>query len=147
MKQAQIDGRPKAVLRRDSGSGKLKDRNDMVIHMRLSAQYGFAWIFAIVIIVIGTSKTESTTICYILYVLNLVFNMLHGSTGLFIFIAFVCNKRVFHLYKSKVLKRGLHRNKSHTSVFHISASRLNSSVSTSYMGSNVLTPPDSPLGE
>lgn len=146
MRAARKDGRPKTVLRRDSGSGHLKQRNDMTIHIRLSAQYGFAWIFAIIIIMVGTSKTESETICYILYILNLVFNILHGCTGLFIFIAFICNKRILHLYKSKILKKGLNkRSKSSNSVFHISSKRIHSSLSTSYAWGNVYTPPDSPL--
>lgn len=130
-------------LRRDSGSGKLKDHNEMSIHMRLSVQYGFAWIFAIVIILVGTSKSESAVICYTLYILNLIFNVLNGCTGLFIFIAFICNRRILHLYKTRFLKKGFkqHRSYSSQSVFRISTSKLTSMTSLS-----PVTPPDSPTG-
>jgi len=128
------NGRPKTVLRRDSGSGHLKDRNEMAIHMRLSAQYGFAWLFAIIIIIIGTSKTESKVVCYILHVLNLIFNVLNGATGLFIFFAFICNKRILHLYKTR-FRRASRSTRSFASTFTISASQMTG-----------VMPPDSPSG-
>lgn len=130
---------PSLRLRRNSGTGKKKERNEMVIHARLSAQYGFAWIFAIVIILIGTLKSDSTVICYTLYILNLLFNILHGCTGLFIFIAFVCNRRVLHLYRFRFQKsvRG-QRSKSTTSVYRIT------SALPSTMSLNLDSPPVTP---
>lgn len=101
MRGKKTTGHPKTILRRDSGSGHLKNRNEMSIHLRLSAQYGFAWIFAIIIILLGTYRSENEVICYVLYILNLIFNILNGCAGLFIFFAFVFNKRILHLYKAR----------------------------------------------
>ena len=121
--------RPKTVLRRDSGSGQVKSRNEMSIHLRLSAQYGFAWIFAIIIIIIGTSRTEDKVICYILHIINLIFNILNGCTGLFIFFAFIFNRRILHLYKARLSRYTAHSPKTHTSHMTISSVNVSSTAS------------------
>lgn len=138
MREKPKGGKPKTILRRDSGSGNLKKRNEMWIHCRLSAQYGFAWIIAIIIVLIGTYRSETQVVCYILYILNLIFNILNGLAGLFIFFAFIFNKRILHLYKAKF---GQQRGRLGQSVFNISSSRVTSLAS---IGESI-SPPASPL--
>lgn len=138
MRGGKIKGHPKTVLRRDSGSGKMKSSNEMSIHVRLSAQYGFAWIFAIIIVIIGTSRAENTVICYALYIINLIFNILNGCTGLFIFFAFIFNRRILHLYKAKFSPTK--RPKRNISLFTVNSSRFSSTASLG----NRLSPPVSP---
>lgn len=110
----------------------------MSIHCRLSAQYGFAWLLAIAIVLLGTSKIETELVCYILYTLNLLFNIFNGLAGLFIFFAFIFNKRIWHLYKARFGSQKNNRPRQ-SSVFQISRSRMASS------GSETISPPESPF--
>ncbi|XP_067930252.1 uncharacterized protein [Watersipora subatra] len=126
-------GHQKTILRRNSANGRVGNRNEMAIHLRLSAQYGFAWIFAIMIIIIGTSQASSDVICYILYIINLIFNILNGCTGLFIFFAFIFNKRILHLYKAKISQfNSRKRDKNRTNARRVSSSVTSSTISSAY---------------
>ena len=140
MREKKTVGRPRTILRRDSGSGSLKERSEMSIHCRLSAQYGFAWLIAIAIVLLGTSRVDTVAVCYILYILNLLFNILNGLAGSFIFFAFVFNKRIWHLYKAKFGSQKNSRFRQ-SSVFQISRSRMTSTGSLP----ETISPPESPF--
>jgi len=141
MREPCNKSKPRPVLRRDSGSGKLKQRSEMAIHCRLSAQYGFSWIVGVVIIILGVTYTEDQAVCYTLHILNLIFNVLYGCTGLFIFFAFLVNKRILHLYKARFSSKRFP---------HYKSSKSNSAFSQSWQVSTIsskVSSPTSPIEE
>ena len=75
-----------------------KDRNYFIIYARLSTVTGLTWLSSI-----PTILTGSTVFAYI-------FSVLNCSQGIFIFIAFICNKRVFNLYRNLITSGGLTAN-------------------------------------
>ena len=68
------------------------ERNDLIVLTKLSTITGSTWIFGILNIWLQTR------------VLDYLFAILNGSQGCFIFLAFVCNKRVSQMLKVTFLK-------------------------------------------
>ena len=66
------------------------ERNDIVIFAKLSSLTGFCWIFGFVY-----SWTDIQTFSYLFIVFN-------ASQGVFIFLSFVCTKRVLKMYKDNI---------------------------------------------
>ncbi|KAK7093264.1 hypothetical protein V1264_007050 [Littorina saxatilis] len=103
-------------LARHSGAGRtnssnstrqLSGRNDVILYIKMSSVMGFTWVFGLASSVISAVAEEPTeTICYLLHVLGVLFPILNSSQGLFIFFAFVFNRRVLALYRSLFGKFG-----------------------------------------
>ena len=97
-------------LARHSGAGRtsssnssrrLSGRNDVILYVKMASVMGFTWVFGLASSVISSVTDEpSDAICYALHVLGVLFPILNSSQGLFIFVAFVFNRRVLALYKS-----------------------------------------------
>ena len=101
-------------LARHSGAGRtssnnssrqLSGRNDVILYIKMASVMGFTWVFGLASSVISSVTQEpSEAICYVLHVLGVLFPILNSSQGLFIFFAFVFNRRVLALYKSLAYK-------------------------------------------
>ena len=84
-----------SVVRKIINMPKIKkdirhERNDVVIFAKLSSLTGLCWIFGFVY-----SWTDIQTFSYLFIVLN-------ASQGVFIFVSFVCTKRVLKMYKDNI---------------------------------------------
>ena len=62
------------------------------LYARMSTVMGFAWIFAFVSACFDPSSTAAIIFIFIYIILN-------ATGGLFIFVAFTCNRRVYNLYR------------------------------------------------
>ena len=71
-----------------------KDRNYFIIYARLSTVTGLTWLSSIPAVLSGSA------------VFAYIFSVLNCSQGIFIFIAFICNKRVVNLYRNMIMRRG-----------------------------------------
>ena len=65
------------------------ERNDIIIFAKLSSLTGFTWIFGFIY-----SWTD-------LEVFSCLFIVLNASQGVFLFLSFVCNRRVFDMYRNR----------------------------------------------
>lgn len=76
-------------------------RRDLGVYIRIAIILGFTWIFGILTILIPSDASGFwLALLKILVYLHVVFN---GSIGLFIFAAFIANKRVWKLYKANLI--------------------------------------------
>lgn len=115
---------------------RMTGRDDVILYIRMSTVMGFTWIFGLASSVISAvSGPTSHVTCIVLHLLGILFIVFNCSQGMFIFVAFLFNRRVFALYKGLVdrLKAGRSRpasvsssrgilsiNLSQTSLSHIS---------------------------
>lgn len=77
-------------------------KSDVVLYVRMSTVMGFTWIIGLgssVISAFADGPTE--TMCIVLHTIGILFILFNCSQGVFIVVAFVFNKRVLGLYKSK----------------------------------------------
>ena len=89
----------KTSVRRSSLS-HMTGHDDVMLYVRMSTVMGFTWIFALASgMVSAFSASASRTICITLHLLQILFIIFNCSQGIFIFFAFVCNRRVLALYK------------------------------------------------
>ena len=88
-------------------------RNNILIYAKLSTLTGFSWIFGFL-----SELTNITTFSYL-------FILLTNSQGLFIMLAFVCNRRVANLYRKRFT------NKSGTTECYSAGLRRNGKFRTS----------------
>ena len=65
------------------------ERNDIIIFAKLSTLTGFTWIFGFIY-----SWTDVEVFSYLFIILN-------ATQGVFLFLSFVCNKRVLTMYKNR----------------------------------------------
>ena len=65
------------------------ERNDIIIFAKLSTLTGFTWIFGFIY-----SWTDIEVFSYLFIILN-------ATQGVFLFLSFVCNKRVLSMYKNR----------------------------------------------
>ncbi|CAH1775493.1 unnamed protein product [Owenia fusiformis] len=73
--------------------------NDVMLYLRMSSFMGFTWIFGIASSVVSGLARPTEPICYLLYTMNLLFIIFNCLQGVFLFVAFVCNRKVIKLYK------------------------------------------------
>ena len=73
-------------------SSRKKDRNYFKIYAKLSSVTGLSWIFGFLF-----EFTDQTVFEYFFIILN-------AGIGVLIFFSFVCNKRIYNLYKGKISK-------------------------------------------
>ncbi|KAK3593268.1 hypothetical protein CHS0354_012361 [Potamilus streckersoni] len=90
---------------RRSSKGHIIGKDDVMLYIRMSTVMGFTWIFGLASSIISAfAGPPSKTICIVLHVFGILFIIFNCSQGLFIFFAFVANKRVTSLYKAKFRK-------------------------------------------
>ncbi|XP_013385253.1 uncharacterized protein LOC106155122 [Lingula anatina] len=89
------------LSRRRASVSRLTGHADVMLYVRMSTFMGFTWVFGLASSVIsGIVPTHTATVCYVLYTMNILFIVFNCSQGMFIFFAFICNRRVYDLYKS-----------------------------------------------
>ena len=90
---------------RRSSISHMAGHDDVMLYIRMSTVMGFTWIFGLTSsIVSGFFGEPSRTICIVLHLLAILFIIFNCSQGLFIFFAFVFNRRVLGLYRGLVFK-------------------------------------------
>lgn len=78
---------------------------DVVLYVRMSSVMGFTWIVGLASSITSAFADGPTeTICVILHTIGILFILFNCSQGVFIFGAFVFNRRVLGLYKAKLRK-------------------------------------------
>lgn len=88
------------------------------LYARMSTVMGFAWVFAFIAACFDMSSTAGMIFTFIYIILN-------SMSGLFIFVAFTCNRRVYLLYRGWWAKRRnqLLRRSSTTTADSLSSTR------------------------
>ena len=94
------------------------DRNYFLIHIRLSTITGMTWIMALPMVLTN------------LVVFSYIYIVLACSQGIYLMIAFVCNKRVFKLLADKISRKTAVRNTTY-------ASNITDKISDSHNGKTV----------
>lgn len=92
----------KSLTTRHSNSSfqKVADNSEVMLYVKMSSVMGFTWIFGLSSSILSSFVRPATyTACTTVHVLAILFIILNSSQGIFIFVAFVCNRRVFALYK------------------------------------------------
>ncbi|KAH3800196.1 hypothetical protein DPMN_153826 [Dreissena polymorpha] len=93
-------------------------RNYLTIFAKLSTLTGLSWIFGFIYTYTG------------LPVFVYLFIILSNGQGVFIFISFVCSKRVYNLYKMKLCTQTSGRNKLHQSSIPMTLTEENTAMSS-----------------
>ncbi|KAH3823587.1 uncharacterized protein LOC127831801 [Dreissena polymorpha] len=97
---------------RKSSFNRMTGKDDVMLYMRMSTVMGFTWVFGLASSLVSAfAEPASQTVCIILHLLGIFFIVFNCSQGIFIFFAFVFNRRVFAMYNGLVkrLKQGRHR--------------------------------------
>ena len=94
---------------------KQKALCQLKLYARMSTVMGFAWIFALIAACFDPLSPAGLVFTFIYIILN-------AMGGLFIFVAFTCNRRVYQLYREWWASRQLRRNSSTTTDNSVSSS-------------------------
>ena len=97
---------------RRSSLSHMAGHDDVMLYIRMSTVMGFTWIFGLASSIVSAFSGEpSRTICIVLHLFGILFIVFNCSQGLFIFFAFVFNRRVLGLYRGLVqtIKRSANR--------------------------------------
>ncbi|KAK3105222.1 hypothetical protein FSP39_020107 [Pinctada imbricata] len=126
----------KLKTRRSSRSSlnHMTGRDDVILYVRMSTMMGFTWTLGLASSIVSAfAGTPTEVVCIILHTLGILFVAFNCSQGLFIFFAFVFNKRVGGFYKDffKELKRKNSENQ-------IPSTRSSSTLSTAVSISSTL---------
>jgi hypothetical protein len=93
-------GAARLSVRRQSLKRHMTGRDDVMLYVRMSTVMGFTWIFGLASSVISAfGGPTSQTICIILHLLGILFIVFNCSQGIFIFFAFLFNRRILAMYK------------------------------------------------
>ena len=71
------------------------------LYLRMSTLMGFTWIFGLLSAFISAVTKPCPVVCYSLLAMSGTFTVLSGSQGIFIFIAFIVNRRILDQYKNQ----------------------------------------------
>ncbi|KAH9510351.1 hypothetical protein Btru_042868 [Bulinus truncatus] len=91
----------KSITSKHSSSSfqKMTGRSDVMLYVKMSTVMGFTWIFGLSSSILSSfAKPITYSACIVSHVLAICFTLFNASQGVFIFIAFVCNRRVLALY-------------------------------------------------
>lgn len=84
----------------NSSSHKIKDTSEVMLYVRMSTVMGFTWILGLSSSILSSFVTLPSYIaCAVVHAFSILFIIFNTSQGFFIFVAFVCNRRVLGLYK------------------------------------------------
>jgi len=75
---------------------------DVKIYMRMAVLAGFGWTIGFILFALPDGKEGFQY--YLVAVLKYLFILLNATPGLFIFVVYVCNRRVLSLYRSLFTK-------------------------------------------
>lgn len=90
---------------RRSSLKRMTGKDDVMLYIRMSTVMGFTWVFGLASSVISAfAGPTSHTICITLHLLGILFIVFNCSQGIFIFIAFVFNKRILALFKGLLVR-------------------------------------------
>ncbi|RUS90985.1 hypothetical protein EGW08_001289, partial [Elysia chlorotica] len=93
----------KTRLQTQTSSSSLNNRQpgraDAWLYLRMSSVMGFTWIFGLSSSIVSSFSRPAFEICVISHTLGILFTIFNISQGIFIFGAFVCNRRVLNLYR------------------------------------------------
>ncbi|XP_060582870.1 uncharacterized protein LOC132739226 [Ruditapes philippinarum] len=93
-------GAARLSVRRQSLKRHMTGRDDVMLYVRMSTVMGFTWVFGLASSVISAfGGPTSQTICIILHLLGILFIVFNCSQGIFIFFAFLFNRRILAMYK------------------------------------------------
>ncbi|GFO22202.1 hypothetical protein PoB_004870700 [Plakobranchus ocellatus] len=104
---------------------KLTGRSDAVLYLRMSTVMGFTWIFGLSSSIVSSfSNAVTFPACVMSHVLGILFTIFNISQGIFIFGAFVCNRRVLNLYRALFLRirSALIKHGSTTNIYVVNSS-------------------------
>ena len=90
-------------------------KDDVMLYVRMSTVMGFTWVFGLASSFVSSFARASETVCIVLHTLGILFIVFNCSQGIFIFFAFVFNRRILGLYKAK-FSRGRENNERGISV-------------------------------
>jgi len=76
-------------------------KDDVMLYVRMSTVMGFTWVFGLASSFVSSFARASETVCIVLHTLGILFIVFNCSQGIFIFFAFVFNRRILGLYKAK----------------------------------------------
>lgn len=92
------------IKKRRSSLNHVTGKSDVRLYVRMSTMMGFTWISGLASSIVSAfAGTPTFTICTVLHVLSFLFIIFNCSQGLFIFFAFICNRRVRGYYKALFL--------------------------------------------
>lgn len=90
---------------RKSSLNHMAGKDDVMLYIRMSTVMGFTWVFGLASSVVSAfASPPSRTTCIILHLLGMLFIVFNCSQGIFIFFAFVFNRRVLGLYRELISK-------------------------------------------
>ena len=113
---------------RKSSLNHMTGKDDVMLYIRMSTVMGFTWVFGLASSVVSAfAAPPSRTTCIILHLLGMLFIVFNCSQGIFIFFAFVFNRRVLGLYRGLFSK--LKRKKGQPSSLSTSRGTLTSNIS------------------
>eukprot|EP00105_Crassostrea_gigas_P012038 XP_011427918.1 PREDICTED: uncharacterized protein LOC105328647 [Crassostrea gigas] len=93
------------IKKRRSSLNHVTGKSDVRLYVRMSTMMGFTWISGLASSIVSAfAGTPTFTICTVLHALSFLFIIFNCSQGLFIFFAFICNKRVRTYYKKLFLR-------------------------------------------
>ena len=118
----------KDSVRRSSVS-HMTGHDDVMLYVRMSTVMGFTWIFGLASSLVSAfAGTPTQTTCIIMHLIGILFIVFNCSQGIFIFFAFVFNRRVFALYRGLVYRIRHRRDR----PVSLSSSRGTLSISVSH---------------
>ncbi|XP_061197442.1 uncharacterized protein LOC133205617 [Saccostrea echinata] len=89
------------IKTRRSSLNHVTGKSDVSLYVRMSTMMGFTWISGLASSIVSAfADTPTFTICTVLHVMSFLFIIFNCSQGLFIFFAFICNRRVCKYYKT-----------------------------------------------
>lgn len=92
------------IKKRRSSLNHVTGKSDVRLYVRMSTMMGFTWISGLASSIVSAfAGTPTFTSCTVLHALSFLFIIFNCSQGLFIFFAFICNKRVKAYYKKMFL--------------------------------------------
>lgn len=90
---------------RRSSMSHMAGHDDVMLYIRMSTVMGFTWVFGLASSIVSPFVGEpSKTICIVLHLFQILFIIFNCSQGLFIFFAFIFNRRVLSLYRGLVYR-------------------------------------------
>ena len=98
-----------------SSPNQMTGKDDVILYVRMSTMMGFTWTLGLASSIVSALAGDPTdTVCIVLHTLGILFVAFNCSQGLFIFFAFVFNRRVGGYYKD--LFRGYKECLSHKTI-------------------------------
>src|SRR5438045_208888 len=76
--------------------------HDVKIYMRMAVLAGFGWTIGFILFLLPDGHEDYKV--YLVAIFKYLFILLNATPGIFIFVVYVCNRRVFTLYRKLYTK-------------------------------------------